>query len=157
MGRHVNPRRTKSLAERFATKYVIDSTTGCWLWTAHVRTDGYATIAGKDGNPLFAHRVAYELFVGPIPKGFAIDHVRARGCLHRHCVNPEHLEAVTSAENNDRSSSVTSLNARKSFCKHEHPFDDENTYWNPDGLGRRCRTCMREDTRRRRAKARMAP
>lgn len=47
----------------------------------------------------YAHRVVYEALVGPIPDRHHIDHVRARGCVSKRCVNPEHLEAVTCREN----------------------------------------------------------
>lgn len=49
-----------------------------------------------------AHRVAYELAIGPIPEGLTIDHVKARGCTRVDCCNPAHLEAVTYAENQHR-------------------------------------------------------
>ena len=42
-----------------------------------------------------AHRFAYELLVGPIPKRMVLDHL----CRRRNYLNPEHLEAVTDAEN----------------------------------------------------------
>jgi hypothetical protein len=42
-----------------------------------------------------AHRFAYELAKGPVPDGFDVHHT----CLTRRCVNPDHLESVTRAEN----------------------------------------------------------
>jgi hypothetical protein len=42
-----------------------------------------------------AHRFAYLEFVGPIPDGLVLDHL----CRNKKCVNPDHLEPVTNAEN----------------------------------------------------------
>jgi hypothetical protein len=118
----------------------------CWLWTARRHRDGYAQIQ-LDGRTQLAHRVAYRVFVGPIPDGLTLDHL----CRVRHCVNPAHLEPVTGRINTLRGNGPSALNAIKKQCSRDHDFTDENTY--VDKLGRRdCRTCHRaKDARRRRA------
>ncbi len=71
-----------------------------WIWTGAKNPGGYGVIgagARGQGNKL-AHRLSYELFVGPIPEGLHIDHL----CVTRLCVRPDHLEPVTQAENNRR-------------------------------------------------------
>lgn len=87
------------------TDYVVDEATGCWLWQRAINArTGYAQVyVPGDRTPRLAHRVYYERYVGPIPHGMAVDHVRARGCAHAHCVNPAHLEAVSQQENIHRS------------------------------------------------------
>lgn len=82
---------------------VLDS--GCWQWQGALQPNGYGRIytAGKD---LIAHRVVYVALVGPIPAGHDLDHIchtrencTGGPCLHRSCVNPEHLVPVTHREN----------------------------------------------------------
>jgi hypothetical protein len=55
--------------------------------------------------PDLAHRVAYRLTVGEIPDGLTVDHL----CRNRMCVNPDHMELVTLAENGRRGATKTSV------------------------------------------------
>lgn len=114
---------------------------GCLLWTGALNPNGYGKMQVGDLDT-GAHRVSYTEHVGPIPDGFEVDHL----CKVRHCIEPTHLEAVTSAENTARCDSPHGINARKVACIHGHPFDDENTYWH-DGR-RRCRKCRAAASRR---------
>lgn len=126
----------------------VGSASGCWLFTGYADAQGYSRLF--DGNEKrLVHRLAYEVFVGPIPDGLQIDHVRERGCVHRNCVNPAHLEAVTPWENTMRSDSPSAVNAAKTQCDHGHAFTPTNTRMvkRPDGLRRACRACDRERAR----------
>lgn len=120
---------------RFWARVALPNEQGCMLWTGPIDRRGYARFKKK-----LVHRISYEMAVGPIPDGLTVDHVKARGCRHRHCVAPLHLEAVTGAENNRRSESPTAINARKTHCHRGHPFDQQNTYRDPAGQ-RQCRAC----------------
>ncbi len=121
-------------------KYV-NKTETCWLWTGYIQKQGYGQFTAP-GNPgrkkNRAHRYAYELMIGPIPEGLVTDHL----CRVRHCVNPEHLELVTTAENTYRGLKGTL--GRRTHCKRGHLYDETNTYFRKD-WGRRCRTCLREN------------
>jgi hypothetical protein len=70
----------------------------CYLWVGNLDEDGYGTFNLK-GEKLRAHRVVYEMEVGPIPAGLTIDHT----CGTRACVNSRHLEPTTNSENLRRS------------------------------------------------------
>lgn len=70
---------------------------GCWEWQGLKNAKGYGELFVEKKH-LKAHRVAYELLVGPIPEGLTIDHL----CRNTGCVNPEHLEPVTNQENRRR-------------------------------------------------------
>lgn len=70
--------------------------TPCWVWQRAIGTDGYGgTVDSESGRAKSAHRHYYEKFVGPIPLGMVVDHI----CRVRACVNPEHLQIVSNAEN----------------------------------------------------------
>ncbi len=123
------PRKTTE--ERFWQKVVKSD--GCWLWTAARNAFGYGSMGLGPGNGTgLAHRYAYELLVGPIAEGLTIDHL----CRVRHCVNPEHLEAVTYQENRRREVE------RHTHCKNGHEMTPENIRLRADRPNARgCRAC----------------
>ena len=108
--------------------------TPCWLWTGTItNTYGYLWIIGKRTS-VPAHRIAYEILIGPIPSGLQIDHL----CRNRICVNPAHLEVVTRRENILRGIGPTAIHARSTHCPRGHEYD----YIQPRYGFRRCRKCM---------------
>ncbi len=132
---------------RFLPKIeIMDS--GCWEWRACI-SNGYPQFM-VDKKLVGAHRYSYELFREKIPAGLQIDHL----CRNKICVNPEHLEVVTNRENVLRGIGVTANNARKTHCPQGHPYDNKNTYINPDGQ-RLCRICARANQVKHRGKMRL--
>lgn len=129
---------------KFAPKVQVCEN-GCWQWTGNKHPDnGYARIWFDRHDDRLAHRVAYEWAKGPIPEGLVLDHL----CRNRSCVNPSHLEPVTSVENVMRGESAWAINARKTHCLRGHPFSDENT--RVYGGMRHCLECGRIRKRERR-------
>lgn len=131
------PHRYMTAVERFHSSYVIPQGPGCWIWVRRNNGIGYGNITWG-GAQQYAHRVAYEMFVGPIPAGLTIDHL----CRTPACVNPRHLEAVTKRENTLRGNSPAALHARQDHCVYGHPFNKQNTYrWRNR---RYCKSCKRD-------------
>jgi len=130
--------------DRFKSKFEV-SDSGCWIWRAALDRHGYGEF-WFDGKLRRAHRVSYELYVGPIPDGMTVDHL----CFTPACVNPSHMQIVTMPANSRRQRS-----ALKEVCVNGHPYDHTNTYYRPNGQ-RDCRACIRERVDRYRKKARVA-
>lgn len=86
----------KTLLDSLSDK--IKAGDGCWNWYGYlnIREYGQLTFQGKSK---FAHRIMYELLVGPIPEGLTLDHL----CRNTRCVKPNHLEPVTNKVNIQRS------------------------------------------------------
>lgn len=122
--------KNQTYIERFMDKisYAKISTvieykdTECWSWDGARNEKGYGHFRHLEKTKK-AHRYSYEYFVGPIPDGLTIDHL----CRVRHCVNPKHLEPVTTQENTARGE-AGKMNREKTHCIHGHPFNEENTY-----------------------------
>jgi hypothetical protein len=109
----------------------------CWVWQGTPGDNGYGYF-WYEGKKRLAHRFSYQEHVGPIPDGHEIDHL----CRNRLCVNPAHLEAVIHRVNVERGTAPPARNMAAAECYMGHPFDEENTYWYPNG-DRGCRKCQR--------------
>ena len=133
---------------RFDAFLSFTDASDCWLWTGGKDRCGYGVFNSR-GRRHKAHRWNYERLVGPIPVGLVLDHL----CRVRNCVNPDHLEPVTVAENIARGEMI------RAVCPQGHKKDESNLYRpqikrGKGYRGRDCRTCRLEQAARFRQRAR---
>jgi hypothetical protein len=83
---------TEKQKARFWAK--VNKTDSCWLWTGTGDSKGYGQVRINNIN-YQSHRVLWLLAGNTIPEGHVIRHK----CRLKNCVNPEHLETGTQAEN----------------------------------------------------------
>jgi len=120
----------------------------CWLWTGRLDPKGYGRIditVGRYDRPQLAHRIGYELQVGPIAIGLELDHL----CRNPPCVRGSRLEPVTHRVNVLRGNASSAMYARRTHCNQGHPFQEDNLVHRKNGI-RDCLTCARNRMRQKR-------
>lgn len=130
--------------------------TGCWEWTAAL-VHGYGQFTSGDRRRGYkkhlAHRLVYQMLVGPVPDGLELDHL----CRNTSCCNSAHVEPVTHAENIRRCGAMAKASAayvamirRRTECPNGHDLDAPDMRANAA-----CSECARE--RKARQEARWTP
>ena len=137
---------TQDAKQRFADKVWFGEPDDCWNWQACLASKGYGFFRVSPTWKINAHRFAYLIWVGPIPDNCVLDHK----CRNPTCVNPSHLEPVSSAEN-QRRGNVNQCSGVL-YCSKGHAYSPENTYrWSCGKTGRSlraCRICRNENVAR---------
>lgn len=131
--RRVNP----DVLARFVASYLVKQMPGvdpklgpCHVWQGSTNQNGYGLFSptgGRHSRRVVAHKFIFELFEGPVPDGFDLDHK----CRVRPCANRTHVQKVTHQVNlflGERGSAT--------HCKHGHPLPPPRL-----GVKRRCRVC----------------
>lgn len=118
---------------------------GCIYWTGYVMPEGYGQVRLSDNKVYLTHRAALILRGVTIPPKHDVDHqchnldlecLGEKSCLHRRCVNPNHLEPVTRSINLSRG---RGNGLRETFLAKHAGHDLSSS----DKRGR-CLTCRRE-------------
>lgn len=126
---------------------------GCQLFTG-CKITGYGQLQYR-GRKTPAHRLKYELLLGAIPAGMVIDHIchdpltcpGGDACLHRACLNVEHMQVTTQRENlSPRRRNMEKIGTSRTppaYCPNGHEYTEENTVFmdRKRRVGRMCRTC----------------
>lgn len=125
---------------------------GCWLWMASLDGAGYGFF-WFETRMIRAHIFMYEHYKELVPKGLQLDHLCRTPC----CVNPDHVEPVTSKENVRRGilaevqrkrmkdyllhdpTSPAGRNRSKTHCPAGHQYTGRNL--STTKKGRRCKKC----------------
>lgn len=146
--------------EKFESVVVPHDTDECIPWPKWLTAGGYGSFYEKRKYHA-AHRISHELYVGPIPDGYVVDHTchnesdctAGLECLHRSCINPKHLEAITPSENTRRGKSPSTVASRLPYCGKGHMFVEGSFYDRPykNGTRRVCRLCAADRWQKRKA------
>lgn len=129
----------RPIIPRFLSKVEIDHDTGCWLWTGTIIKPRGAAQFSIRGKLILAHRLMYEMAIGPIPDDYCV----FRTCENQTCVNPDHLTIAPLKGNN--------YNARQTHCRNGHEYTPENTIIRKTGY-RRCKACRAAEMAKQRRK-----
>ena len=102
-----------NIAVRFWAK-VDKLDDGCWVWRGQIIREGYGICRmgkGRGMNPL-AHRLAWELLIGPLCQEVRLGH----RCPRLHCVNPAHLYIINPLGGEDLATRFWSMVCKTESC-----------------------------------------
>ena len=144
----VDPRYSMEAVEPYLDRFIerierdLEDTNGCWKWNGAVNPQGYGTFRMKPYGTVGPHCLAYFITYGNWDRDLELDHL----CRNSWCVNPDHLEPVTHAENMRRAQEA------HTHCARGHEYSLEILYvWRET---RACRPCRNLAAARYRARRR---
>ena len=144
--------KEREILRRFISRVVINEQTACWEMSGRrAGKMGYIQIRTGGRKAEMAHRYIYRCTYGKIPDGVCVCH----RCDNPRCANPLHLFLGDHSENMlDAVAKRRQAASAKTHCRQGHPYDEANTYNNPNGR-RVCRQCNRAQCRKLYAKKRV--
>lgn len=124
--------------DRFMNYALPEPNSGCWLWMAQIKPNGYGAFYDENQNLWYAHRYSYTVHKGAIPSHLVVHHK----CSVRSCVNPDHLEIITQSQNVKHGIEKSKIhNKSKTHCPYGHEYTNDNILLYRGG--RYCRACKR--------------
>jgi hypothetical protein len=128
----------------FLERVTMCPITGAWWWNGSRFWDGYGRLYSSESKKsIKAHRLAWELFVGPIPEGMKVCHKYEE--LGRHNVNPDHLFLGTQRDNIQDAVKKGRMKEQKvTHCPQGHEYTPDNIYWKMNGTRRQCKICAKQ-------------
>lgn len=145
--------KRKSIAEVFWSHVHPASDNQCWDWEAATYPNGYGHIRYQ-GHDLLAHRVSWELNVGPIPEGLKVLHhcdrvicQNYKKCLFLGTSLDNSLDMVSKKRQaNNRPDWINpNIGLKREVCEKGHPMTPDNitiTRNGKFGEARRCTICF---------------
>lgn len=136
--------KAAEVRKRLMAKIIKKDDAGCWI-ASGANVNGYLQFAisglRSDGRVYgtTAHKASYMAFGGVVARGFVVDHK----CRNKHCINPDHLRALSQKDNILSGVSLAAINSRKKTCKRGHLLSGRNlavTNWK-GRISRQCRIC----------------
>ena len=132
----------------FLDRVTPDIFDNCWTWEGAKVPEGYGFIRRKKNDKpvnIFVHRLMYTIHNGEIPQGYVVDHMchsentdacEGGVCIHRACINPSHLQAITFKRNLELAkkwrggvppnSTRKHRREKRGTCRKGHPWIEEN-------------------------------
>jgi hypothetical protein len=137
-----HPMSKSHLREFIRSRRVVDTETGCWMWTGGLNNSGYGLIM-VDSKHYSITKIVLWAFKGMEE---AITNTKKHACHHCDtpgCVRPYHLFLGSARDNMaDRERKKRGNESRKTHCKNGHPLSGTNLRIPKTGkCKRRCRIC----------------
>ncbi len=131
-------------AVEFWSKTALADDSSCIIWMGSADSHGYGRIK-RGGRQYFAHRIALALEGRELSDNLPIDHL----CRNTLCVNPEHLEQVTTRVNTARGNGATAMKIRaadQGRCINGHVLAEVGVHRQRNSTT--CAQCGRDRVRR---------
>lgn len=114
--KHGGEMRIGKPTKAFMLRHMKKTANGCWEWTRSKDRKGYGQV-GVNYKHIYAHRLAYMLWIGEIPEGMCVCH----HCDNPPCFNPNHLFIGTRKDNARDAAQKGRTFIPGAFCE-QHPM-----------------------------------